>query len=62
MEYLVLLLKATAFTADGRDRTELGEMNPEFCSGCSCSCDSMSLSLLLVQIMLLGKMNISNTS
>lgn len=45
MEYLVLLLKTTAFTAGARDRTELGEMNPKFCSGCSYSCDLMSLFL-----------------
>lgn len=45
MEYLVLFLKATAFTAGARDRTELGEMKPEFYSGCSWSCDLMSLFL-----------------
>lgn len=45
MEYLVLFLKAAAFTAGARDRTELGEMNPEFSPGCSCSCDLISLFL-----------------
>lgn len=62
MECLVLLLKATAFTAGARGRTELGEMNPEFCFGCYCSCDVILSLVLLVEIMLLGKINVSNNS